>query len=118
MNDTEDLALPLVMNQSEDVEEIKRQGRRIVDINYVFNSIKSISHAFECTFKNFVFTHEVRNGCISSFYFKYNFCNQKEIRLHSEEPGNTFNTNISNGNSSSKYRTKVKILLLILYYFT
>lgn len=92
MNDTEDLALPLVMNHSEDVEEIKPQGRPIVDINYVFNTIKSISHPFGCTFKNFIFTHEVRNGCISSFYFKCNFCNQKDV-IHSEEPANTFNTN-------------------------
>lgn len=96
MNDTEDLALPLDLNQSDNLADVKLEGRRIVDINYIFNSIKSISHnnPFECTFKNLIFTHEIRNKCISSFYFKCNICNQKEV-IHSEEPSNRFNTNIA-----------------------
>jgi hypothetical protein len=65
MNDMEDLALPLVVDQSDNVVKVKPEGRRIVDINYIFNSIKSFSHPFGCTFKNFIFTHEIRNGCIS-----------------------------------------------------
>ncbi|KAL4141997.1 hypothetical protein QTP88_004529 [Uroleucon formosanum] len=95
MNDTEDLALPLDLNQSGNLADVKLEGRRIVDINYIFNSIKSISHnPLECTFKNLIFTREIRNGCISSFYFKCNICSQKEV-IHSEEPSNRFNTNIA-----------------------
>ncbi|KAL4152676.1 hypothetical protein QTP88_000509 [Uroleucon formosanum] len=95
MNDTEDLALPLDLNQSGNLADVKLEGRRIVDINYIFNSIKLISHnPLECTFKNLIFTHKIRNGCISSFYFKCNICSQKEV-IHSEEPSNRFNTNIA-----------------------
>lgn len=37
MNDMEDLALPLVVDQSDNVVEVKPEGRQIVDINYIFN---------------------------------------------------------------------------------
>lgn len=94
MNDTEDLALSLDLNQSCNLADVKLEGRRIVDINYIFNTIKSFSHPFGCTFKNLIFTHEIRNGCISSFYFKCNFCNQIEV-IHSEDPANKFNTNLA-----------------------
>jgi len=77
----EDLALPLAMENSNDedkADEINLEGRRIVDINHIFKSIKSINHSpFDCTFNNLTFSHEVRNGFISSFYFTCNFCHQK-----------------------------------------
>lgn len=82
------------MEKSVSETDLKIEGRRIVDINCIFNSIKSFSHPLGCTFKNLIFTHEIRNGCFSSFYFKCNFCLQKEV-IHSEEPGTTFNTNIA-----------------------
>ncbi|KAL4126281.1 hypothetical protein QTP88_010504 [Uroleucon formosanum] len=94
----EDLALPLAVENSNDenkADEINLEGRRIVDINYIFKSIKSINHsAFGCTFNNLTFSHEVRNGFISSFYFTCNFCHQKEV-IHSEAPCTKFNTNIA-----------------------
>lgn len=93
MNDTGDLASPLDLNQNGNLVDVKLEGRRIVDINYIFNSIKSFLHdPFGCTFKNLIFTHEIRNGYISSFYFKCNFCNQKEV-IHSEDPNNRMNIN-------------------------
>lgn len=94
----EDLALPLVMENSNDedkADEINLEGRRIVDINHIFKSIKSINHSpFGCTFNNLTFSHEVRNGFISSFYFTCNFCHQKEV-IHSEAACTKFNTNIA-----------------------
>lgn len=94
----EDLALPLAKENSNDedkADEINLEGRRIVDINHIFKSIKSINHSpFDCTFNNLTFSHEVRNGFISSFYFTCNFCHQKEV-IHSEAPCTKFNTNIA-----------------------
>lgn len=55
-NTTEDLALPLVFENSNSTEETKKvnlEGRRFVDINYLFESIRLISHnQFGCNFNN------------------------------------------------------------------
>jgi len=45
------------------------EGRRIIDVRYVFETIQSIKHLrFECTFRDLKFSMEPRSGFFSSFY--------------------------------------------------
>lgn len=72
----------LEKNYVEKVDEIKLEGRRMVDINYLFKSIQLISHApFDCAFNNLVFSHEVRNGYKFILFY---------MQFMSSKRGNTF----------------------------
>jgi hypothetical protein len=45
-------------------------GRRLVNIKYIFESIQSIKHqGFDCTFRDLEFTKEKRKGFCSTFCF-------------------------------------------------
>lgn len=47
------------------------EGRRIVDIKQLFNSLQSIHHkGFNCTFRDLEFLKEIRKGYLSTFQFK------------------------------------------------
>lgn len=62
------------------------EGRRIVNIKHIFDSIQSINHkGFECTFLDLEFTKEKRVGFFSTFYFICKVCGMKE-NIHSEYP--------------------------------
>lgn len=52
-------------------------GRRIVDMQYVFNQIKNSVHKgpFDCTFLNMTFISEKLHGFRSTFKFKCDVCN-------------------------------------------
>jgi hypothetical protein len=51
------------------------EGRRIIDMKYVFESIQSIKHLrFDCTFRDLKFSKETRSGFFSSFYFDCKMC--------------------------------------------
>lgn len=55
-------------------------GRRIVDISYLFKSIASVCHTpFDCSFKNLIFSREIRKGFFSEFHFNCSMCLKKEI---------------------------------------
>lgn len=61
------------------------EGRRIVDINYVFEQIQSIRHEkFDCSFLDMVFLSEYRKGYSSVFKFKCKMCNY-ESTIHTEK---------------------------------
>jgi len=52
------------------------EGRRIVDINHLFEQIKKIRHEpFNCSFVDMVFISETRKGYMSVFTFKCKMCN-------------------------------------------
>lgn len=52
------------------------EGRRIVDINHLFEQIKKIRHEpFNCSFLHMVFISETRKGYMSVFTFKCKLCN-------------------------------------------
>lgn len=62
------------------------EGRRIIDVRYVFETIQSIKHLrFDCTFRDLKFSKETRSGFFSSFYFVCKMCGAQEI-VKSENP--------------------------------
>lgn len=62
------------------------EGRRIIDVRYVFETIQSIKHLrFDCTFRDLKFSKETRSGFFSSFYFVCKMCGTQEI-VKSENP--------------------------------
>lgn len=70
-------------------------GRRLVDIMFLFNSIKNIDHhPFNCSFKNLIFIKEIRNGFFSKFVFKCNICNTSETISNEEEVTTSVNSDI------------------------
>lgn len=71
------------------------EGRRIVNINYLFNKIKEINNhntAFGCTFDNMKIIKEHRLGLKSNFVLKCNMCNL-ECRLETDEDNNGMDVN-------------------------
>jgi len=55
-------------------------GRRIVDIQYIFNAIAKIRHhPFECTFLNLRLTKEIQSGFLSEFHFICEICHKEEV---------------------------------------
>lgn len=51
------------------------EGRRIVDINYLFTQIQQSRHdKFDCSFVDMVFKSELRKGYISIFTFECKMC--------------------------------------------
>ncbi|KAL4104493.1 hypothetical protein QTP88_019789 [Uroleucon formosanum] len=62
------------------------EGRRIIDVRYVFETIQSIKHLrFDCTFRDLKFSKETRSGFFSLFYFVCKICGAQEI-VKSENP--------------------------------
>jgi hypothetical protein len=54
--------------------------RRIVDIQYVFESISKIKHEpFGCTFSNLYLIKERQTGLYSKFIFKCKICNKYKL---------------------------------------
>jgi len=61
-------------------------GRRVIDIGYVFGKIANIRHKpFDCTFSDLVLTGERKIGWYSEFYFTCGVCKIKET-VESEDP--------------------------------
>lgn len=53
-------------------------GRRLVNIRYIFESIQSIKHqGFDCTFRDLEFTKEKRKGFFSTFCFTCKLCGKR-----------------------------------------
>ena len=68
-------------------------GRRLVNIKYIFESIQSIKHqGFDCTFRDLEFTKEKRKGFCSTFCFTCKVCGSKE-NINSENPSDNININ-------------------------
>lgn len=62
------------------------EGRRIVDIKYLFSAISNIKHKdTDCTFTNLKFVSETRHGFHSDYLFECKMCKKQEI-VHSEDP--------------------------------
>jgi hypothetical protein len=72
------------------------EGRRIVNIRHIFESIQSIKHiGFECTFRDLEFVKEIRTGFFSKFCFICKICHIQE-NIYSENPsGSTMNINMA-----------------------
>ncbi|KAL5246074.1 hypothetical protein ACI65C_013482 [Semiaphis heraclei] len=61
-------------------------GRRVIDIGYVFGKIANIRHKpFDCTFSDLVLTGERKIGWYSEFHFTCGVCKIKET-VESEDP--------------------------------
>lgn len=68
-------------------------GRRLVNIKYIFESIQSIKHkGFDCTFRDLEFSKEKRKGFFSTFCFTCKVCGSKE-NINSENPSDNININ-------------------------
>lgn len=65
------------------------EGRRIVDINYLFTQIQESRHEkFDCSFVDMEFKSELRKGYISIFTFKCKMCGTMS-KIASENPNDT-----------------------------
>lgn len=57
----------------------KLEGRRIVDLKHIFQSLQSIKHlGFDCSFRDLEFVKENRKGYYSTFHFNCKVCGLKE----------------------------------------
>lgn len=55
-------------------------GRRIVDIQHIFNTIANIKHRpFDCSFLNLRLIKEIKSGFLCEFHFIYEICHKEEI---------------------------------------
>jgi len=74
----------------------KLEGRRIVDLKHIFQSLQSIHHlGFDCSFKDLEFVKENRKGYYSTFQFICKVCGLKE-QIHSENvKGDNININMA-----------------------
>lgn len=55
-------------------------GRRIVDIQHIFNTIATIKHhPFDCTFLNLRLIKEIQSGFLSEFHFICEICYKEEV---------------------------------------
>jgi len=71
------------------------EGRRIVNIRHIFESIQSINHkGFECSFCDLEFCKEGRKGFVSIFYFTCKICGIK-VTIDSEKNDNGININMA-----------------------
>lgn len=61
-------------------------GRRIVDINFLFEQIKSCRHVggFGCNFLDMEYISEIRYGFMSKFKFECKMCGIKTIILSTD----------------------------------
>lgn len=68
------------------INRLTIDGRRVIDVGYVFKKIANISHQpFNCTFSDLVLTRERKVGWYSEFYYTCKVCGIEEI-IESEEP--------------------------------
>lgn len=94
------LSTKVVFEEAKNASEINNSfnsmdGRRLVNIKYVFESIQSIKHqGFDCSFRDLEFTKEKRKGFFSTFYFFCKICGSKEI-INSENPSDDINMNVN-----------------------
>lgn len=67
-------------------------GRRIVDIYYIFEQIKTCVHegGFGCSFMNMVFVSEKHYGLRSTFKFICSMCNISSIIMSEEKTPDTY----------------------------
>lgn len=68
-------------------DNIKLEGRRIIDLLFFMDQIKTISNhnsAFACTIDNLQFVKEVQYGLYSDFIMQCNMCNTK-LRLQTSD---------------------------------
>jgi len=65
------------------------EGRRLVDIGYMFKKIAQINHEpYGCNFSNLLLVEERKNGYFSEFLFTCNMCHKNEV-IESENPNST-----------------------------
>lgn len=70
-------------------------GRRIVDMQYVFDTISKIKHEpFGCTFSDLNLIKETQSGFYSQFVFKCKMCDKEEI-VCTECPKKTLSINLA-----------------------
>jgi len=70
-------------------------GRRLVNIRYIFESIQSIRHqGFDCSFRDLEFTKEKRKGFFSTFCFTCKVCGSKK-NIDSENLSDNININVN-----------------------
>lgn len=86
--------------EKENINEIKvpeLTGRRMIDVKYLFEQLSSIDHSpFNCTFKDFKFISENRQGFCSSFKFDCKMCGAKVV-LKSDRSGGEINQHAVHG---------------------
>lgn len=75
---------------------VNLEGRRIVDVRFIFQTIQSIKHdGFDCSFRDLQFTKELRSGFSSSFYFDCTICGKKEIVKSENSEDKNINVNMA-----------------------
>lgn len=73
------------------------EGRRIVDIGYLFKKIAEINHQpFGCNFSNLLLVEERKTGFFSEFLFTCDMCHIHEV-IESENP----NSSLMNVNTAT-----------------
>lgn len=73
-------------NLDETVQDEELEGRRIVDIKYLFSELSKIKHEHtDCTFADLKFLGELRTGFVSKYTFECKMCKTKEM-VYSEDP--------------------------------
>jgi len=74
----------------------KLEGRRIVDLKHVFQSLQSIQHlGFDCSFRDLEFAKENRKGYYSTFHFNCKVCGLKEQIDSENVNGENVNINMA-----------------------
>lgn len=79
------------------IEVPELAGRRLVDVKYLFEQLSAIDHRpFDCTFKDFKFVSENRQGFYSTFKFDCAVCNAKVV-IKSDRSGREVNQQFVHG---------------------
>jgi len=74
----------------------KLEGRRIVDLKHIFQSLQSIQHlGFDCSFRDLEFVTEKRKGYYSTFQFNCKVCGLKEQIDSENVKGENVNINMA-----------------------
>ncbi|KAL4153925.1 hypothetical protein QTP88_001758 [Uroleucon formosanum] len=74
----------------------KLEGRRIVDLKHVFQSLQSIQHlGFDCSFRDLEFAKENRKGYYSTLHFNCKVCGLKEQIDSENVNGENVNINMA-----------------------
>jgi len=74
----------------------KLEGRRIVDLKHIFQSLQSIQHlGFDCSFRDLEFVRENRKGYYSTFQFNCKVCGSKEQIDSENVKGENVNINMA-----------------------
>ncbi|XP_069361994.1 uncharacterized protein [Maniola hyperantus] len=88
----------IVEKENNEVIEVpKLNGRRLIDVAYLFEQLSSIDHSpFNCTFKDFKFVSENRQGMYACFKFDCQMCGEKVI-IKSDRSGREINQHVVHG---------------------